>query len=316
MRYGVTIPYTDTPLNEQQDCLREAVDAGYTDLWSSEAGGADAFTPLALASAWVPSAHLGTAIVPVYTRGPGLLAMSAATMAEAAPGRFSLGLGSSSNVIVERWNDIPFDKPLARTRDTVRFLRQALTGARVDEQYETFGVHGFRLEKAPAKTPPILVAALRPKMLALAGGEADGAVINWLSADDVKTVVPHVGSDKEIVARIMVCPSPDADAVRAMGRRMVAAYLNVPVYAAFHRWLGREDSLSAMWKRWADGDRKGALEAIPDEVVDGLIVHGSPEECRATIQRYVDNGVTVPVLAPLPLDISYHEAVMALAPGR
>ena len=107
-------------------------------------------------------------------------------------------------------------------------------------------------------------------MLELAGREADGAIINWLSPEDVKTVVPLVGSDKAVVARIFVCPSEDTDQVRAVGRMMIAAYLNVKVYAEFHRWLGRGPELQGMWNAWASGDRKAALAAIPDEVVDEL----------------------------------------------
>ena len=114
-------------------------------MWTGEANGADGFTPLALAAVASDRLRLGTAVVPVYTRGPGLLAMQAATMAELAPGRFALGVGSSSDVIVERWNATPFVEPYKRVRDTVRFLRAALTGEKVDAEYETFTVRGFRL---------------------------------------------------------------------------------------------------------------------------------------------------------------------------
>src|SRR6185312_15069326 len=181
---------------------------------------------------------------------------------------------ASSNVIVERWNDIPFDKPYQRVRDTIRFLRAALQGEKVDEEYETFRVRGFRLGIPVPEQPPILVAALREGMLRLAGREGDGAIINWLSADDVKTVAPIVqaaspdGSKREIVARIFVAPTADADTVRAMGKFAIAAYLNVPVYAAFHDWLGRGELLGPMWSKWKDGDRKGAMAAIPDSLVD------------------------------------------------
>lgn len=314
MRYGLTIPYMDAPLTAHADLLREVRNAGYTDFWSAEAGGADAFTPLALAAAAVPDAQLGTAIVPAFTRGPALMAMQAATLADAAPERFTLGIGSSSNVIVENWNGIPFQQPYQRTRDMVRFLRAALSGEKVTESYDTFSVKGFRLERKPQTPPKIVVAALRPGMLRMAGEEADGAVINWLSADDVKTVVPHVGEGKEVVARIFVCPSEDAVTVRSIGRRMVAAYLNVPVYAKFHEWLGRGEMLTPMWEAWGAGDRAGALERIPDELVDALVVHGSPEHCREVVRRYMDNGVTVPALAPIPIGMTYHEAALALAP--
>jgi len=306
-RYGITVPFNQ-PLHAQRELFVELADHGYVDFWSSEADGTDGFTPLILASQWVPDVRLGIAIVPAYTRGPALLAQHVASICEAAPGRFAMGIGSSSNVIVERWNGIPFTKPYQRTRDMTRFLKQALTGERVSEAYETFTVDGFTLRRVPEPQPPILVAALREGMLRLAGREGDGAIINWLSATDVATVVPHVvagagagsGQAPEIVARIFVCPNPDADAVRAEARRAIAAYLNVPVYAAFHEWLGRGDRLQPMWDAWSAGDRKGALAAIDDDVVDELIVHGTPAQCREHIDRYHHHGVTTSAISIMP----------------
>ena len=205
----------------------ELLRLGYTDVWSAETDGADGLTPLALAAAWTPALQLGVAILPAYTRGPALLAQSVAAMAEAAPGRFTVGLGTSSDVIVSRWNDVAFDEPYKRARDTIRFLRAALAGEKVDEQYDTFRVRGFRLARPVEHPPPLFLAALRPGMLRLAGREADGVIINWLSAEDVATVTPELGADIPVAARIFVCPSEDADTVRAVGRRMIAAYLNV-----------------------------------------------------------------------------------------
>jgi probable F420-dependent oxidoreductase len=226
-------------------------------------------------------------------------------------------VGTSSDVIVERWNGIPFDEPYKRTRDMVRFLRTALTGEKVKHEYDTFAVRGFKLGVVPEQPVPILVAALRQGMLRLAGKEGDGAIINWLSAEDVRQVAPYVhegGADKEIVARIFVAPSDDAETVRNMGKFAIAAYLNVPVYAAFHDWLGRGEQLEPMWRLWKEGDRQAALDAIPDSLVDELIVHGSPEACREHIQRYVDNGVTTPALALLPFGIDQRQAIRDLAP--
>jgi probable F420-dependent oxidoreductase len=319
-RYGITIPLDGQPLADQREALKECADLGYTDFWSSEANGTDAFTPLAMAAAWLsadyPDVRYGSAIVPAFTRGPALLAQSVAAMAEAAPGRFAFGIGTSSDVIVERWNGIPFEEPYKRTRDMVRFVKQALTGEKVDQHFDTITSAGFRLGRKVATPPEILIAALRPGMLRLAGRESDGTIINWLSADDVRTVVPEVGEGKEVVARIFVCPSEDAETVRSMGRFAVSAYLNVPVYAAFHEWLGRGPQLKPMWDAWKAGDRKAAVAAIPDEVVDDLIVHGSPQQCREQIQRYVDNGVTTPVLALMPFGVSPADAIRRLAPAN
>jgi probable F420-dependent oxidoreductase len=318
-RYGMTIPFDGVPLHAQREWIVELEDLGYTDVWSSEANGADAFTPLALASAWAPSLRLGTAIVPAFTRGPACLAQSVGSLAQAAPGRFALGIGTSSNVIVEGWNGIPFDQPYQKTRDMVRFLRQALTGEKVTVEYETFKVRSFKLGIVPEQPVPILVAALREGMLRLAGREGDGAIVNWLSAEDVATVAPIVteaggGEPREVVARIFVAPTDDADAVRGMGRYAIAAYLNVPVYAAFHEWLGRGEQLADMWRLWKEGDRKAALAAIPDSLVDELIVWGPPEKCRDHLARYAANGVTTPAIALLPFGYDVRQAVRDLAP--
>lgn len=316
-RWGITVPLEGVPLPDQRTLFESMPDLGYTDAWSAEANGTDAFTPLALASVWAPRLRLGTAIVPAYTRGPATLAMSAATMAAAAPGRFSLGVGTSSNVIVERWNSIPFEEPYKKVRDTVRFLREALTGQKVKAEYDTFTVKGFTLGAVPEQQPPILIAALRQGMLRLAGREADGAIINWLAAEDVRTVAPIVrefGEDKEIVARIFAIPETDAETAREIGRWAISAYLNVPVYRAFHEWLGREE-LGPMWKAWDEGDRKGALAAIPDSVIDDLIVHGPAEYCRERIEAYVEAGVSTPVIAPIgPPDQDPADILRALAP--
>jgi len=149
------------PLHAQRERTIELADLGYTDVWTAESDGGDGLTPLALTSVWEPRLRLGTAILPAYTRAPACMAQSAATMADAAPGRFVLGIGSSSNVIVERWNGVPFVEPYKKVRDLVRFLRDAFTGEKVDRVYDTFEIQGFRLGIRPEQPPPIVVAALR-----------------------------------------------------------------------------------------------------------------------------------------------------------
>jgi probable F420-dependent oxidoreductase len=316
-RWGVTIPLHGMTLPAQRKIIEELPDLGYTDAWSAETNGTDAFTPLALASQWAPQLRLGPAIVPVYTRGPALLAQQVATLAQLAPGRFVMGIGTSSPAIVTRWNGIAFDEPYRRVRDTLRFLRRALAGEKVTEEYETFSVQGFKLDVALEEPPPIVLAALRPGMLRLAAREADGAITNWLAPRDVHTVRAVFGTEKELIARIFVCPTEDADEARRLGRRLIAAYLTVPVYAAFHQWLGRGEVLAPMQEAWAAGDRKGALDRIPDEVVDELIVHGSPARCRARVKEYAEAGLTTPVIMILPGGggPSGADAARALAPG-
>jgi probable F420-dependent oxidoreductase len=316
-RYGITFPFDGYSLLDQRPIVESLADLGYTDLWSAESNGYDGFTSLVLASQWAPTLRLGVAIIPVYTRGPATLAMCAGSLAAAAPGRFVLGIGTSSNVIVEKWNSTAFDEPYKKVRDTLRFLRPAFAGEKITEKYDTFEIDGFRMGFVPPEPPKVLVAALRAGMLRLAGREADGAITNWLAPADVPTVAKELaagGPDKELAARIFVAPTEDKDTARAVGRFALAAYLTVPVYRAFHDWLGRTELMAGMQEAWAAGDRKGALAAIPDQIVDDLVVHGHPSACRERIQEYVGNGITTPVIAVLPVGVDAATAAKELAP--
>src|SRR4030095_13425764 len=113
-RYRITVLFGGIPLAGQGELFAELPDLGYTDVWSSEVDGADAFTPLVLASVWAPALRLGTAIAPVFTRGPATLAQCAASLAAAAPGRVAIGIGASSDVIVERWDGTGFARAAQR----------------------------------------------------------------------------------------------------------------------------------------------------------------------------------------------------------
>ncbi len=315
-RWGITLPLPGSSLAGQREAIAGLPGLGFTDAWSAEVNGADAFTPLVLASQWAPRLRLGTAIAPVFTRGPGTLAMSAATLADLAPGRFVLGVGTSSPAVVQRWNGIAFEQPYQRAADMLRFLRAALAGEKVSERYRTFAVDGFRLEAPPAVPPALALAALRPQMLALAGREAGAAITNWLAPADAPTVAAAAGPGCELIARIFVCPTADAALARTIGRRMIAAYLTVPAYAAFQEWLGRGELLAPMQAAWAAGDRRGALAAVPDEVVDDLVVHGPAAACRERVAQYQANGIDVPVIALVPppgADVA--QTIRDLAPG-
>jgi probable F420-dependent oxidoreductase len=306
-RWGLTLPLNGVPLAGQRDLVASLPDLGYTDAWSAELNGIDAFTPLTLASQWAPQLRLGTAIVGIYTRAPVALAVSAGSLAALAPGRFVMGIGTSSKVAVEQWNGIPFERPYQRSRDMLRFLKEALAGGKVSHEYETFSVDGFRLDPAPEVPPALALAALRPGMVRLAAAEAGIAITNWLSPADVPKVREVAGPDCELVARIFVCPTQDTGTARYIGRRVIAAYLTVPVYAAFHQWLGRGEVIAPMLKAWDSGDRKGALEAIPDSLVDELVIHGPLDHCRERVAEYHETGLDTPVIAILPtpgLDIA------------
>ncbi len=330
-RLALSVPLQGYSLAEHPALANEAEKLGYTDAWSFEVDGNDCFTPLAVLAP-TTNMRLGTAIANVYTRGPATLAQCAASMAEAAPGRFEFGIGSGSQPIIELWNNGTFSKPATRVKEMVQFLRQALAGERVVFNGETFSVDGFRISRPPIEPPKIHVAALREGMLRVAGEVGDGCIINWLSAEDCKKSVAVVreaaeraGRDSskiEITARLMVnidAPSPEADTMR---RRHINAYLHVPVYKSFHKWLGRTEALTPMWDAWNNGDRKGAVANIPARVVDDLIVHGTAEQRNEHVQRYLDSGVDTAFLSWFTFETDpqkarelVHQAMVEMAPA-
>jgi probable F420-dependent oxidoreductase len=307
-RWGLTLPLPALPLREHEDAIRRAEAAGYTDLWTGETQGPDGFTPLALASAWTEHARLGTGVVGVFTRGPALLAQQAAALADASNGRFALGIGASSDRIVEGWNDMTFERPLSKVSATVDFLRAAFAGERT--------ATGFKLEQAPPSPPPIVLAALRGKMLKLAVEKADGAFSNFLPLSGLEQVAAQLDGAPEgfeLACRFFCLPGRREE-VEPLARFMFSSYVTVPVYEAFFRWLGHGEAIDEMVTLWAAKDRQAAAAAAPWELISDTFVFGKPAEMRERLERYVAGGITLPVLTPVTTPDRQVELIEALAP--
>jgi probable F420-dependent oxidoreductase len=307
-RWGLTLPLPATPLAAHEELVKRAEAAGYTDLWSGETAGPDGFTPLTLSAAWTERARLGTGIVGVFQRGPALLAQEAAALADASEGRFVLGIGSSSDRIVEGWNGIPFEKPLSRVRETLDFLATALAGERT--------ASGFKLESPPAERVPVVLAALRGKMLELAVQRADGAFTNFLpmgGLDKVTAQLEGAPQGFELLCRFFCLPG-EREAVEPLARFMFSSYITVPVYTAFYRWLGYGEEIDPMVAAWESGDRQAAAAAAPWKLIEEMFIFGSPQEMKARIGAFVEGGVTLPILTPITTPDKLDELIQALAP--
>jgi len=300
---------TGLPLAEHGEFVKRAEAAGYTDLWSGETNGPDGFTPLALSAAWTERARLGTGIVGVFQRGPALLAQEAAALADASGGRFVLGIGSSSDRIIEGWNGIPFERPLSKVRESVEFLRTALAGERTET--------GFKLETAPAHEVPIVLAALRGRMLQLAMERADGAFTNFLPLAGLPKVTAQLqGAPQgfELLCRFF-CLFGEREQVEPLARFMFSSYITVPVYTEFYRWLGYGEQIEPMLAAWSAGDRQAAAAAAPWEAIEEMFVLGTPEQMKERLAAFVAGGITLPILTPIVAPDKVGEAIEALAPG-
>jgi probable F420-dependent oxidoreductase len=308
-RWGLTLPLPAIPLADNAEHVKAAEAAGYTDLWSGETNGPDGFTPLALAAAWTERPRLGTGIVGVITRGRALLAQEAAALADASGGRFVLGIGASSDRIVEGWNGMPFERPLSRVSETIDFLRKALAGERADG--------GFKLERAPEAEIPIVVAALRGKMLKLAVEKGDGAFTNFLPLAGLPKVTEQLDAAPdgfELLCRFFCLPG-EREQVEPLARFMFSSYITVPVYEAFYRWLGYGDQIDEMVAAWQAKDRQKAAAAAPWELIEDTFIFGTPEEMKERLEAYVAGGITLPVITPITTPDRFDELIKALAPG-
>ena len=307
-RWGLTLPLPMTSIADQVELVKRAEAAGYTDLWSGETAGPDGFTPLAFAAAHAESVRVGTGVVGVFQRGPALLAQQAAAMADGTDGRFALGIGASSDRIVEGWNGIPFDKPYSKVAETVEFLGVALNGDRTP--------NGFKLEAKPQHEIPVILAALRGRMLRLAVESADGAFTNFLPISGLPQVVEgiHGAPDGfELLCRFFCIPGKREE-VEPIARFMFSSYITVPVYEAFYRWLGHSEAIDPMVDAWQAKDRQRAAAEAPWELIDEMFILGDPDEMHERLARFTEGGITLPVLTPITSPDKLGDLIEALAP--
>jgi probable F420-dependent oxidoreductase len=281
-----------------------AAELGYSSYWTAETTGPEAFSLLAAVGAAAPSLGLGTGVLALQLRTPMIVAMAGATLQALHPDRdIVLGVGISSPVVTSRWHGVPYGpRPLAQTREYVTLLRACLSGEKVDFAGDFYQVKGFRLGvRLGERRPKIVIGALNPKMLQLAGEVADGVALNYLPASHVPWSVEEVrkGGPAEIYAYVHagVCEREEG---LELARRDLFSYAVVDSYARSFERAGFADEVSEIRARHAEGDRAGALAAVSDRMVDAIDVMGDADTVQATMQAYVDAGVDVPVLMPLP----------------
>jgi len=306
MRLGITIPLEGFQNRSLLDLARRAESLGYTDVWSMESFGNDAFSPLAAAAAVTERLRLGTAIVPVFTRPPALIAMSAATVQQISNGRLILGLGISTPVIVQQWMGVPFKKPVTLVRETVAALRAIFAKNRVVMAGKAIKIDGFRLDFELDTPPPIFLGAQGPLMLRTAGEIGDGIITNFITPEALPAMLEHVhqgaravGKDPaslDVVCRIVTVADEDVEQTRTELRRYLTAYATVPQYNQFFRGIGFEHEASEAIAAWNAGDRKKALQCMSDRMIDSIFVFGNADACRKRLQAYAAAGVTTATL--------------------
>lgn len=284
-----------------------AEDEGYDDLWFADSSGVDALTTAAAVALKTERCRIGTAIIPVYSRTPAVLASTTHVLNKLSNGRFILGLGSSSQTMMENWHGQKFEKPLTRVKETTLLVKQMLTGEKTDFDGQTVSSHGYRQLPLPEGSQPVYMAALRGKMLEAAAEFSDGVIVNLFPKDAFPKMLEHIRigaeragknvEDIEIACRHQVIVTDDKESARNFIRAAFAPYYATPVYNSFLSWAGYEDVAAVIREGWAERDRAKTTGALDDKLVDDIAILGSMEECHERIRAYAEAGITTHIIS-------------------
>lgn len=312
MKHAISLPVPPS-VPHCLDVAERAATLGYESAWLADgAGSADPFVIAGALAVRVPALRVGIGVSPAYTRTPAVFAAAAGALGQLLPGRFVLGIGSSSETIVDRWNGIPFEKPLARVRETVTTIRSMLAGERSNVRGKTLRSEGFRLMALPPEPVPLYVGGLKPAMLRVAGEVGDGVVVNLFPASALPAMLEAVregaaktgrdASGMEVVCRFQAWVTDRPEQGRAVLRRGMAGYFTTSVYNAFAEWCGFEREAREMREAWARRDREATEAAFSDEMIDAIALVGTAEHCHARLAEFAAAGVTTAVIHPFVPD--------------
>lgn len=304
--------------------LLAAEELGYEAAGFPQIAGRDALTTIALIAPKTTRITLATGVVPIWTRTPVTLAQEASVVHEAMGGRFMLGVGVGHAPLVEAWHGTDFRKPLTAMRDYLTILRGAVRDAAVEHDGAMFRAHFGFLGFRPNPEMKILVGALGPRMLQLAGEMADGVVL-WMSSPRHirEVVVPNLrigaaraGRDTaslEIFACLFAAPGPDRARSRDAIRRQMFPYLQLPFYRDMLAVSGYADDLVAFDVGVEAQDLPQALAGLSDAMIDEIAATGSLEEVAGTLDGFVRAGCTMPGVGVVGGYEGYESAPASLA---
>ena len=322
---AVTLATSNVPCQDLIDQAVVAERAGYAAAWFSDTGYPDPLTLAGSVAAATRDIDIGIAVVPAYTRTPAVLASSTATLNELSNGRFIMGLGSSSQTMIEKWHGLDFEKPLAQIRDSVAIMRAALAGEKSDYQGAARRSKGFRMPPV-AHPQRIYLAALRPKMLELAAEIGDGVILNLFPRRALPQIMEHIEigakrggktlEDIEVVCRYQVAVSDpakgeDHSAEENMFRGFYGPYFATPVYNQYLAWCGFQDVADEINAGWAAKDRERVFNAISDELMHDIAILGDEPQCQAIFRQQLDGGIDTAMVTAVSPDAQKRDNTIA-----
>jgi probable F420-dependent oxidoreductase len=317
----VKVGYSLGPLLSMDELLKCArlADDGHGEnvdsLWVPESWGRESFSTLGALACVTKKVRLGTSIISIFARTPATVAMGATTLDMLSGNRAVVGLGSSTEAIVEGWHGVKFEKPVERMREYVQCVRLMASGERVNYAGQFFNVRKFKmLHRPPRPDVPIFIAAVNKRMLSLATELADGVILYLRPVGELEKTVATIKESaattknkerKFEVALSLICAVSDSDPAMARERAAKTLAFYVAVGKYYSRFLaenGYRDEVAQITETYRTGGGDAAAKKVPDAMLDAIAVVGTRSECRKALARFVDAGITLPILQVNPVE--------------
>ena len=293
-------------IEEILECSKKLNQIKPDTIWIPETWGMENFSLLSLASIHSINSKIGSSIINIYSRSPSLIAMGAATVDTISNGRLIIGLGTSSQSIVEEFHGTPFVAPIQRMKEYVEIIKLLLSGEKIDYQGEIFSLKNFSLLiDPPRKNIPIYLAAINQKMVDLTWDVADGVIFYLRPKEEIKSTLKKMQQTRKIdsTIQIITCVHQDADKAINRAKKTLAFYVSVgKIYREFLASNGYKKETENIFAEYKKSGLDDNYELITDSMVNDLCISGTPDDCRKKLNEFRQTGIDLPILQFNPID--------------
>ena len=287
-------------------CSKKLIKFRPDTIWIPETWGMENFSLLGLVSKENIFSKIGSSIINIYSRSPSLIAMGAATLDTVSNKRLILGLGTSSQPIVENFHGYRFEEPINRMKEYVEIIRLILSGKTINYSGKIFSLKDFSLLiKPPRNTIPIYLAAVNQKMVELTWEIADGVIFYLRPKNEIKLTLKKMQNKKKIDTslQIITCVHDDSEKAINRAKKTVAFYISVgKIYREFLSSNGFQNEAKNIFEEYKKTGLKNNYELVPESMINELCISGTPNECKKQLKQFRETGIDLPIIQFNPID--------------
>ena len=292
-------------VNEILECSKILSRYNPDSIWIPETWGMEGTSMLATVSQIIKKPKIGSSIINIYSRTPSLIAMSAVTLDTLSNGRLMLGLGTSSESIVQDWHGLSFTQPLQRMREYVDIIRLILSGNKVNYNGKLFHLKNFTLLVKPVrKQIPIYLAAINQKMVDLTWEIADGVIFYLRPISELQSTIQKMQSRKKIdvTSQFITCMSEDVEKAIDRTKKTLAFYVSVgKIYREFLAKNGFAKETQEIYEEYKKTGLRTNYALVSKNMLDSITICGTPEECKKKLDQFIKAGILLPIIQFNPI---------------